>query len=64
MQKSIDLQHFFANSRYSTTTRVINIEGPSCLDLEGWLKEPYLDEAGKTLNEDGKNPKGKHKETS
>ena len=43
---------------------MLNIEGPSCLDLGGRWKEPYLDEAGKTLNEDGKNPKGKHKETS
>jgi len=27
-------------------------------------KEPYLDKGGKTLEEDGKNPKRKYKETS
>ena len=43
---------------------MLNIKGPSCLNLGGWWKEPYLDEAGKNLNEDGKNPKEKNKETS
>ena len=43
---------------------MLNIEGPPWLDMEGWWREPYLEDAGKTLEKDGKKPKGKkHKET-
>jgi len=39
IQELIDLQHVFANSHDSTTTRVppmLHVEEPSCLDMEGW----------------------------
>ena len=41
---------------------MLHIGGPSCLDLEGWWKEPYLGKEAKTLDEDGKNTKVKHRE--
>ena len=55
------------SSQTPATSRIaerFNAKGPFIFDLDSWYKEPYPNNVGSALDDDGKNSREKNEESS